>query len=194
RRPSRVSRVQARLDRGAFAAGVAASAERSATMTETPRISAGQIGRSIPRVEARAKVTGTAEYIHNLRLPGMLWAKICRSTAPHGRIRHIDTSAAAAIPGVQRIVTAADIRSVIAEPYYGPAFHDQPILAEGKVRHIGEPVVAVLAADPRIAAEAAQAITVEYDPLPAVYDEVEGLTSPVYVDEQLKPAGTFADL
>jgi CO/xanthine dehydrogenase Mo-binding subunit len=163
-------------------------------MSEAPRIPSGQIGRSIPRVEARAKVTGTAEYIHNLRLPGMLWAKICRSTVPHGRIRHIDTSAAAALPGVQRIVTAADIRSVIAEPYYGPAFHDQPILAEGKVRHVGEPVAAVLAADPRIAEQAAQAITVEYEPLPAVYDEVEALTSPVFVHDQLKPAGTFADL
>ena len=163
-------------------------------MSETPRIPAGQIGRSIPRIEARAKVTGTAEYIHNLRLPGMLWAKICRSTMPHGRIRHIDTSAAAAIPGIQRIVTAADIRTVIAEPYYGPAFHDQPILAEGKVRHVGEPVAAVLAADPRIAEQAAQAIIIDYEPLPAVYDEVEALTSPVFVHDQLKPAGTFADL
>jgi CO/xanthine dehydrogenase Mo-binding subunit len=163
-------------------------------MSEMPRVPAGQIGRSVPRVEARAKVTGTVEYIHNLRLPGMLWAKICRSTMPHGRIRHIETSAAAAIPGVHRIVTAADIRSVIAEPYYGPAFHDQPILAEGKVRHVGEPVAAVLAADPRIAEQAAQAITVDYEPMPAVYDEVEALTSRVFVHDQLKPAGTFADL
>src|SRR5205823_9370539 len=162
-------------------------------MSEKPRISAGQIGRSIVRAEARAKVTGAAEYIHNLRLPGMLWAKICRSTVPHGHIRDIDTSAAA-MPGVQRIVTAADIRAVIAEPYYGPAFHDQPILAEEKVRHVGEPVAAVLAADPRIAEQAAQAIIVEYEPLPAVYDEVEALTSSVFVHDQLKPAGTFADL
>src|SRR5437762_1887878 len=99
-------------------------------MSDTGHVPAGQIGRSIPRVEARAKVTGTAEYIHNLRLPGMLWAKICRSTVPHGRIRHIDTSAAAAIAGVHHVVTATEIRSVIADPYYGPAFHDQPILAE----------------------------------------------------------------
>ena len=163
-------------------------------MSEMPRVRVGQIGRSLPRIEARAKVTGTAEYIHNLRLPGMLWAKIYRSTVPHGRIRHIDTSAAMTMPGVQRIVTAAEIRTVIAEPYYGPAFHDQPILAEDKVRHVGEPVAAVLAADPRIAAEAAQAIVVDYEPMPAVYDEVEALTSPIYVHEQLKPAGTFADL
>ncbi|MBV9152389.1 MAG: xanthine dehydrogenase family protein molybdopterin-binding subunit, partial [Alphaproteobacteria bacterium] len=163
-------------------------------MSEAPRIPAGQIGRSLPRVEARAKVTGTAEYIHNLRLPGMLYAKICRSTVPHGRIRHIDTRAAAAMPGVLRIVTAADIRKVIAEPYYGPAFHDQPILAEDKVRHVGEPVAAVLALDSRVAEAAAQAIIVDYEPLRAVYDEVEALTSPIYVHDQLKPAGTFADL
>src|SRR5207248_10950381 len=127
-------------------------------------------------------------------LPAAPTAKTSRSTVAHGRARHFDTSAAAAVAGVHRIVTAADIRTVIADPYYGPAFHDQPILAEGKVRHVGEPVAAVLAADPRIAAEAAQAIIVEYEPLPAVYDEIEALSSPVFVHDQLKPAGTFADL
>ena len=55
-----------------------------------------QIGRSIPRLEARAKVTGRIEYAHNLRLPGMLYGKVFRSTVAHGRIRSIDTSAAAA--------------------------------------------------------------------------------------------------
>jgi CO/xanthine dehydrogenase Mo-binding subunit len=85
-------------------------------------------------------------------------------------------------------------RTVIAEPYYGPAFHDQPILAEGKVRHVGEPVAAVLAADPHIAEQAAQAIEIDYEPMPAVFDEVEALSSAVFVHDQLMPAGTFADL
>jgi CO/xanthine dehydrogenase Mo-binding subunit len=163
-------------------------------MSDVPRFSSGQIGRSLPRLESRAKVTGTAEYIHNLRLPGMLYGKICRSTVPHGRIRCIETRAAAAIGGVHRVVTAADIRTVIAEPYYGPAFHDQPILAEGKVRHVGEPVAAVLAADPHIAEQAAQAIEIDYEPMPAVFDEVEAVSSAVFVHDQLKPAGNFADL
>jgi CO/xanthine dehydrogenase Mo-binding subunit len=163
-------------------------------MSDAPRLPSGQIGRSLPRMEARAKVTGTAEYIHNLRLPGMLYGKIARSTIPHGRIRSIDTSAAAAITGVHRIVTAADIRTVIAEPYYGPAFHDQPILAEGKVRHVGEPVAVALAADPHIAEEAAQAIAVDYEKLPAVFDEVEAMNSAAIVHDLLKPAGTFPDL
>jgi CO/xanthine dehydrogenase Mo-binding subunit len=155
---------------------------------------ARQIGRSPPRVEARAKVTGTAEYIHNLRLPGMLFGKIHRSTIPHGRIVSIDTSAAAAQPGVVRVVTGEDIRAIIPVPYYGPAFHDQPILALEKVRFAGEPVAVAIAADPHVAEAAAQAITVEYDPLPAVFDEVEAVSSPVFVHDELKPAGTFADL
>ncbi|MGA3000448.1 MAG: xanthine dehydrogenase family protein molybdopterin-binding subunit [Acetobacteraceae bacterium] len=153
-----------------------------------------QIGRSPPRVEARAKVTGTAEYIHNLRLPGMLFGKIHRSTIPHGRIVGIDTSAAAALPGVARIVTGEDIRKIIPVPYYGPAFHDQPILALEKVRFAGEPVAVALAVDPHVAETAAQTIVVEYDPLPAVFDEVEAVSSPVFVHDELKPAGTFADL
>ena len=132
-----------------------------------------QIGRSIPRLEARAKVTGRAEYAHNLRLPGMLYGKLFRSTVAHGRIRAIDTSAAAAIDGVVRVVTGEDIRALIPSPYYGPAFHDQPILALDKVRYVGEPVAAVLAADPHVAEEAAQAIVADYEGLPAVYDEVE---------------------
>jgi CO/xanthine dehydrogenase Mo-binding subunit len=98
--------------------------------TATPAtISGGQVGRSVPRLEAREKVTGRAEYTHNLRLPGMLFGRIFRSTVAHGRIRSIDTSAAAAVPGVYRVVTSQDVRKVIPHPYYGPAFHDQPILA-----------------------------------------------------------------
>jgi CO/xanthine dehydrogenase Mo-binding subunit len=156
--------------------------------------SSGQVGRSLPRVEARAKVTGTAEYIHNFRLPGMLYGKICRSTVPHGRILRIDTGAAAAIPGVYAIVTGEDVRKVIPDPYYGPAFHDQPILALDKVRFVGEPVAVALAADPHVAENAARAIEVEYEELPAVYDEVEAVTATAFVHDQLKPAGTFADL
>ncbi len=153
-----------------------------------------EVGRSIPRLEAREKVSGRAEYIHNLRLPGMLYGKIFRSTVAHGRIRSIDVSAAAALEGVHRVVTGDDIRAIIPNPYYGPAFHDQPILALEKVRHVGEPVAVVLASDPHVAEEAAQLIVAEYDELPAVFDEVEAMTSPAIVHDVLKPAGTFPDL
>jgi CO/xanthine dehydrogenase Mo-binding subunit len=153
-----------------------------------------QVGRAIPRLEARAKVSGRAEYTHNLRLPGMLYCKIFRSTVPHGRLVSIDTSAAEALEGVHRVVVGKDILAIIPEPYYGPAFHDQPILALDKVRHVGEPVAAVLASDPHVADRAVQLISAEYEELPAIYDEMEALTSDVYVHETLKPAGTFPDL
>jgi len=160
----------------------------------TATVKSGQVGRSLPRVEGRAKVTGRAEYIHNLRLPGMLHAKIFRSPIAHGRIRSIDVAAAKAHPGVTSVFTSDDIRRIIPNPYYGPAFHDQPILAIDKVRHVGEPVAVVLAEDPHVAEEAARLITAEFDELPAVMDEVEAVTSKTIVHDVLKPAGTFPDL
>ncbi len=153
-----------------------------------------QIGRSIPRLEVRAKVSGRADYTHHVRLPGMLVGKVFRSTVPHGRILSIDTEAAKALPGVYRVVTAQDILKVVPDPYYGPAFHDQPILAIDKVRHVGEPVAVVLAADPHIADQAVQLISAEYEEFPAVYDEVEAMSPDILVHDVLKPAGTFADL
>jgi CO/xanthine dehydrogenase Mo-binding subunit len=153
-----------------------------------------QIGRSVPRTEGRDKVTGRAEYVHNMRLPGMLVAKIFRSTVAHGLIKSIDTSAAKSVPGVIHVVTIDDVKKLIPNPYYGPAFHDQPILADKKVRFVGEPVAAVIASDPHIAEAAVQLISAEYEELPAVFDEVEAMTSKVFVHDELAPAATFADL
>ena len=163
--------------------------KRAGQSTETP-----QVGRSVPRLESWLKVTGRAEYVHNLRLPGMLYGKIWRSTLAHGRIKRIDVAAAQAVGGVHRVVTGDDIRKLVPEPYYGPAFHDQPILAIDKVRYVGEPVAVVLASDPHVAEEAAHLITAEYEELAAVYDEVEAVSSKAIVHEALKPAGTFPDL
>ncbi|MSO83335.1 MAG: xanthine dehydrogenase family protein molybdopterin-binding subunit, partial [Acidobacteria bacterium] len=153
------------------------------------------VGKSIPRLEGHAKVTGRAEYIHHLRLPGMLHGKIHRSAVAHGRIVRVDPSAALALPGVHAVITIQDVLTLVPDPYYGPAFHDQPILAHGKVRHVGEPVAVALAIDPHVAEEAADLIQVEYDPLDAVFDEVAAARpgAPIIHDE-LKPAGMFTDL
>src|SRR4051812_7281324 len=163
--------------------------KRATQATETP-----QVGRSVPRLESWLKVTGKAEYVHNLRLPGMLYGKIFRSSVSHGRIKSIDASAAKALPGVYGVITSKEIVQVIPQPYYGPAFHDQPILAIDKVRYVGEPVAVVLASDPHVAEEAVHLIRAEYEELPAVYDEVEAMTSKAIVHDVLKPAGTFPDL
>jgi CO/xanthine dehydrogenase Mo-binding subunit len=154
-----------------------------------------QIKRSVRRLESRAKVDGSAEYIYNLRLPGMLHGKIFRSSVAHGRILSIDTTAAMAMEGVEAVVTGKDVCAVIPDPYHGPAFLDQPILALEKVRHIGEPVAVVLAADPHVAEEAVELIFAEYDPLEAVFNEVEAAQpgAPV-IHDVLRPAGFFTDL
>src|SRR5437899_2802005 len=153
-----------------------------------------QVGRSVPRLEGQAKVTGRAEYVHNLRLPGMLYGKIVRSTVAHGRIVKLDVSAVQALEGVYRVVTIDDVHKVVPNPFYGPAFHDQPILASGKVHYVGEPVAVVLARDPHVAEAAAQLVEAEYEELPAVFEEVEAMTSKAIVHDELKPAGTFPDL
>src|SRR4051812_2908574 len=160
--------------------------KRATQATETP-----QVGRSVPRLESWLKVTGKAEYVHNLRLPGMLYGKIFRSSVSHGRIKSIDASAAKALPGVYGVITSKEIVQVIPQPYYGPAFHDQPILAIDKVRYVGEPVAVVLASDPHVAEEAVHLIRAEYEELPAGYDEAQAMTSKVIVHDAPKPAGTI---
>ena len=163
-------------------------------MTSTTTIPGRQVGRSIPRLEAVAKVTGRAEYMHNMSLPGMLVGKIVRSTVAQGRIKRINLSQALKVPGVHRIVTSEDVVKIIPHPYYGPAFHDQPTLAIDKVHYVGEPVAVVLAGDFHVAEEAAQLVVVDYEELPAVFDEVEAASNKVVVHEALRPAGTFPDL
>lgn len=154
-----------------------------------------EVGRSILRMEGTAKVDGSAEYIHHLRLAGVLHGRICRSTVAHARLLGLDTAAALAVDGVHAVVTARDVATLVPDPHYGPAFHDQPILAIDKVRHVGEPVAIVLATDPHVAEAAADLIEVHYDPLPAVFDEVAAAQpgAPV-IHDVLRPAGTFTDL
>ena len=164
-------------------------------MTQTIAPALREVTRSVPRLEGVQKVTGAIEYIHHLRLPGMLYGKIVRSTVAHARLVSIDTSAACALPGVHAVITGEDVLALVPAPYYGPAFHDQPVLAIGKVHHVGEPVAVVLATDPHVAEDGADLVSVMYDELPAVFDEVAAAQpgAPI-VHDVLKPAGTFADL
>ena len=153
-----------------------------------------EFGRSIPRIEAKQKVSGTAEYIHHFTVPGMLYGKIFRSTIAHGKILKIHTEHAKSYPGVHAVLCGEDIQQLIPSPYYGPAFLDQPILALEKVHFIGEPVAIVLSHSPHIAEAACQLIEVDYEELDAVFDEIEALDSKAIVHDELKPSGTFPDL
>jgi carbon-monoxide dehydrogenase large subunit len=103
----------------------------------------------------------------------MLYAVILRSSVAHGRIRAIDAAAARARPGVHAVITAADIGDISTiplrqEPLPALKRYEQPIIASGKVRYVGEPIAVVIAATVAIAEDALEAIVVDIDPLPVV--------------------------
>lgn len=132
------------------------------------------VGRSVPRFDAQAKVTGAALFTGDLHIPGMLSGAVVRSTVPHARIRAIHTAEAEQIPGVTAILTGADLSDI--DPYYGHAVKDRPLIALDKVRYIGEPVAAIAATDARAAAEARERVRVEYEDLPPVLDMEQAIT------------------
>ncbi len=132
------------------------------------------LGQRIPRQDALEKVTGSAKYASDIKLPHMLYGKILRSTQAHAKIVKIDTTAAERLPGVKAIVTAEDTPKI---PYslMAPAFADKLPLADKKVRFIGDEVAAVAAVDERTAEEALRLIKVEYEDLPALFDPIEAM-------------------
>jgi len=126
-----------------------------------PRKEMKYVGRSIARVDAVDKVTGRAKFTGDLNVPGMLHGKILRSPYPHARIRGIDASKAAALPGVVAVLTSKDISDT------RPIYSGRPVIALDKARYIGEPVAAVAAEDIRTAEDALALIRVDYEELPA---------------------------
>lgn len=156
-----------------------------------------EIGKSVRRLDYETKVTGRALYLADMHMPGMCHGKILRSPLPHARIKNIDTSKALKLPGVVAIITRDDIlHDQGIEPYYGPVFKDQTIVAVDKVRHVGDPVAALAAVSAETAEEALRSIEVEYEELPAVLDVHEALKSGAsLVHESIKlPSSGFADL
>lgn len=115
------------------------------------------------RIEGRAKVTGTARYAMDVVVPGALWAAFVGSPYPHARVLRIDASRALAMPGVRAVVTGADT----APARFGRRLQDWPVLAHDRARFIGDRVAAVAADTRELAEEAARAIDVEYEELPA---------------------------
>lgn len=148
------------------------------------------IGKSIPRVDARGKVTGETPYSGDLSMPGMLHMKMLFAGRPHARIKRVDTARAEAAPGVVAVFTAKDVP--VNE--YGLQWQDQPVLCgpalipsplpegEGQgvrdadiVRFVGDQVAVVVAESEAQAAAAVKLIEVEYEDLPVVTDPVEAM-------------------
>ncbi|MHB8347323.1 MAG: xanthine dehydrogenase family protein molybdopterin-binding subunit [Acidiferrobacterales bacterium] len=158
--------------------------EREIPVDEPPALgpNAGlrQIGKNIPRWDARAKVTGAACYTVDVSLPGMLHAAVLRSPWPHARLRSIDLARAAAAPGVHAVLPVAE-----------PLLAGEPIV----LRYIGQPVAALAADTPALAEAALQLIDVHYEPLPFVVDPERARqpdAPPVYRKSELEKVPSAA--
>ncbi len=126
------------------------------------------IGRSVPRVDGPAKVTGKAVYVDDLKAePGELWGVTVRSAVAHGKLLGIELDPSFDWSDVT-VVTAADLRAMNVENLVALIEDDQPILADGVVRHVYEPVALIACADRDKAERARAAVQVQIAPLPSV--------------------------
>ena len=136
------------------------------------------VGAQVRRVEDPRMLLGKTRYVDDIQLPGTVALAFVRSPYAHARITRIDVSAAQAHSGVLAILTGADVVDVIKplrveyDPQRAPTHKscDWPVLAQGKVRYVGEAVAAVVASNRYEAEDAAALVEVEYDPLDVVWD------------------------
>lgn len=130
------------------------------------------IGANVRRLDAPSKVAGRLKYAGDMVMPDMLHMSVLRSPHAHAEILSIDTSEAEAMEGVACVITAHDVPG---KDGFGVFVHDQPIMARGKVRHVGEAVAAVAAEDVATARAAAARIKVCYRELPGLFDAAEAM-------------------
>jgi carbon-monoxide dehydrogenase large subunit len=136
------------------------------------------VGQRVKRREDPRLIQGRATYVDDVKIAGMQHIAFKRSDVAHGRIRSIDTSAAQAMDGVEAVFTGAQIAELVAPMPIATAF-PSPVhraVAVDIVRYAGEPVAVVVASDRYVARDAADAIVVEYDMLPAVVDPERAMT------------------
>ena len=155
-------------------------------------MSDARIGESPARVGGLDRVTGRQAYVADVRLEGMLHAKLVTLDCARARIVGIDATAALALPGVRLVMTAADLPQPV--PRFGPQFTDRPILAVDETKYHGEPVAAVAAESLDAAEEAAALVKVEYEELPAVFTIAAALdpAAPLVQDPSLRPGDPLA--
>lgn len=152
------------------------------------------MGVRIKRREDPALITGQGKYVGDIQLDGMLHLAVLRSPCAHAIIKEIDVSAARAMAGVVAVLVGAEINDAVAEPLpvapMNDSYRDKKLpnrypLTTGKVCFLGEPLAVVVAETPYIAADAVEAIVLDYEPLPVVIDPEAALESgaPVIHDE-----------
>ncbi|MBX9812825.1 MAG: molybdopterin-dependent oxidoreductase [Burkholderiales bacterium] len=143
-----------------------------ATALEEETYRGSYIGASVRRLDAPSKVSGALRYAADMTMPNMLHMQVLRSPMPHARIAALDVSEAATMAGVETVLTCNDVPGV---DNYGVFIDDQPVMARGVVRYVGEGIAAVVAENPLIARAALAKIKVRFEELPAVFDAEEAM-------------------
>ncbi|MEE2790465.1 MAG: molybdopterin cofactor-binding domain-containing protein [Acidobacteriota bacterium] len=143
------------------------------------------VGRPYPRVDARERVTGQAEYTGDVTVPEMLYARVLRSPHPHARISRVDTARARQMPGVHVVLT----RQQCDLTWGSGDSHNPRYLFNNPVRFVGDPVAAVAAVDRHTAEAAIDTIDVDYEPLDFVLDQEEALSSEAV---EIQPGGNLS--
>src|SRR5215813_15048382 len=154
------------------------------------RSSNSLVGSPIERLEDVRFLRGRGQFVDDVEVPGLLHAVILRSSVAHGRIRAIGMAAAMARPGVHAVITAAEIGSAVPtiplRQESLPVFKrfEQPVIAHGKVRYVGEPIAVVLADSAALAEDALDAIELDIEPLPVVADRAAARRDDVLLFEE----------
>lgn len=120
------------------------------------------IGQPKPIIDGRAKITGVSQYVPDLQMPGLLHARFVSSQYAHANIRGVDKADALSVPGVVTVLTADDLPDIV------PSSRNKLMLARGRVMFVGQPIAMVLAANETAAADGAERVMVDYEPLPVV--------------------------
>ncbi|MFO1510220.1 MAG: xanthine dehydrogenase family protein molybdopterin-binding subunit [Steroidobacteraceae bacterium] len=160
-------------------------AHQEPRLEDIPASSLRFLGRNVPRIDEGALVTGSVEFIDNVSMPDMLHCAIKYSSSAHGRIRHIDTSKAEALPGVVAIITGEEVLRSTNRSGGFPEGTGAYCMATDKVHYVGEPVAAVAAISRHVAEDAIELIEVELEPLAPAVDTLEIMKagSPLVIEE-----------
>ncbi|MBP2636068.1 MAG: xanthine dehydrogenase, molybdenum binding subunit apoprotein [Firmicutes bacterium] len=147
-----------------------------------------EIGRNAPRVDAVGKVTGQEKYAADYYPENFVWAGVKRSEHAHAYIKHIDIAAAEQVPGIVAVLTSKDIKG---SNRLGIFEKDQPILADDKVRHLGDAVALVIAETQTALSQGLAAVVVEYEPIPTVFAAKDALKQDAPLLHEGRPDGNI---
>jgi CO/xanthine dehydrogenase Mo-binding subunit len=147
-----------------------------------------KIGKTMSRQDALGKVTGKEKYAVDYYGRDLLWAGVKRAGVPHGLVKKIETEEAQALPGVIKVLTYKDVPGTNRQ---GVIRKDQPVLVNDKVRHCGDPIALVLAQDVETLKRALDLISLNYQPLPPIFDLEEALKEGAPIVQEDHPQGNI---